>query len=235
MAASLLVAVMAIGLAAAIIAVGRQPEDGAARSPEPAGGVAGATASTAVSIGSTPLPSVVGAPRPFSTVLTVDEHRIGLLDARDRVVTRVIGAPDVVAFPSPFDRSLRLGGPSSGLCIASTTSDISSLALELHLGELGAGGGRLVVSFAGRATGLALDLSALAALDRSAWYGLTVTAVGATGRAALTDLADDRPLLELELAATTGSFVAAAGEVCLLAEMGETGPSVSIDNVGVGS
>jgi hypothetical protein len=235
-AGSLLVAVVALGLAAAIIAIGRQPDAAADGSPDRAG--IADPAATIPSTGTAPSPSTssVGAQDPPPTVLTVDEHPVGPVDPEELQVMRVIGAPEVVAFPSAFDRSLRLGGPAAGLCLPSaapSTAEGSALTLDLHLGELGTGAGRLVVSFAGRATGLTLDLASLATLDRSAWHRLAVTSADGVGRATVFTVADDRPVLDVGLEAGASDVPATAGEVCLHAELQATGTSLFVDNLRV--
>lgn len=232
--ANLLIAVVALALAAGILAVTRLPGAVADGTPG-AGGVIDADAESTNGAGtasSTPLSSA-DAPTPPPTVVTVDEHPMGPINSEELPVTRVIGDPQVEAFPSPFDRSLRLGS-SSGLCVASASSaGVPSLAFDVHFGEIGTGGGRLVVAFAGHV--FVLDLASFTGLDRSAWYRLTVTADDGAGRAAVAAVADGSSQLEIELAGAGGTATATAGEACLSSELQAADASVFVDNLRVDS
>lgn len=238
-AAGLLIAVAALGLAAGIFAVNRLPGAVANRTSDPAGVTDPGVDATAAAGIEAPLPSTsAGAPASPPIVITVDHHRVGPLDPEEHPFTRIIGAPEVAAFPTPFDRSLRLPGVASGFCFAlSPLSEggASSMAFDLHLGE-SPGVGRLTFALphdGSAAAGLGLDLATFGELDHEAWYRLTVTGGGTPGRVEVTALGDPRPLLSAELGGDATFVPMRTDEVCIQASHESPEASLLIDNLRV--
>lgn len=198
----------------------------------PAGAVGegGSAASLAASTPSSP-------PRSRSTFVTFDLHPVGLLDPEEVPITRIIGAPEVAPFPTPFDRSLRLVGEAAGVCIehaSPSQADAPSMAFDLHLGEAGAGG---TLAFAlpatgdGPAVGLALDLAMLDQLDRDSWYRLTVTGADQGGRLEVTPVGGDRPTLGVELGVDPTIVPTSTDELCIQSALKASEASVFVDNL----
>ena len=226
-------------LAAIIGPLGRDPGVGDSESEVPAADEdARATPSMrSLAAQASPTHSPSGTSIPSSNVLTVDLHPIGLLDPEELPIARVIGSPEVAAFPTPFDRSLRLRGEAAGLCIGLSSpsrGSPSSIAFDIHLGEAGAGG-RLVVALpatdGGQITGLALDLAALEQLDREAWYRLTVRAEGTAGRLEVTRVGNAGPVLAADLA--RDATINPTDEACVSASLSALEASVFVDNLSV--
>ena len=208
--------------------------------PAAAGGDARATPSMrSLAAQSSPRLSPSGTSIPSSNVVTVDLHPIGALDPQELPITRIIGSPEVAAFPTPFDRSLRLTGGAAGLCIGLASSSPerpSSIAFDIQLGEAGAGG-RLVFALpateGGQVSGLALDLARLEQLDREAWYRLTVTAEGTAGRLEVSQVENAGPVLEADLAGDATIDPTPDDEACVSASLSASDASVFVDNLSV--
>lgn len=201
------------------------------------GNGASPTPSRTASIRASPSDSPIGASASPSTLIAVDLHRIGPLDPEELPITRVSGAPEVVAFPTAFDRSIRLTGTASGFCAQAappTEGGARSAAFDLHLGQAGSRGS-LTVSLAtaadGPPTGLRLDLALLGGLDHEAWYRLTVIATGArAGRIEIAQLGTDGPVIEHELD-IDAAVPTSSGEVCVHSSLDEPATALFIDNL----
>ena len=238
-----IVATAGIGSVLAVIAgpLGRDPEGGGGESEMPAaadGGTGAGPSMGSVAAQATPGQSPSGTSVPSSNVITVDLHPIGSLDPEELPITRIIGSPEVAAFPTPFDRSLRLRGEAAaGLCIglaSSSPEGPSSIAFDIHLGEAGAGG-RLVFALpeGGQVTGLALDLATLEQLDHEAWYRLTATAEGRAGRLEVRRAENAGPVLEADLAGDATINPTPADEVCVSGSLSAPDASLFVDNLSV--
>ena len=178
----------------------------------------------------------IGAGVSLSTLIAVDVHRIGPLDLEEVPITRVTGAPEVVAFPTPFDRSIRLSGTASGFCTEATppSEGAASAAFDVHLGSVGSGGS-LTISLspvAGRPpTGLRIDLALLGELDDEAWYRLTLIARDdPPSRVEIVDLGTGGPVLELELESDR-TVPTSSREVCVQSSLDDPQAALFIDNL----
>jgi hypothetical protein len=170
--------------------------------------------------------------------LTFDLHRVGPLDPAEPSIARIIGTPEVVPFPTPFDRSLRLTGPEAGVCFqlpAPETSGASSMAFDVHLGEVASDGMLLVILAAGddaEAVALAVDLAAARELDRDAWYRFVVTGEGGSGQLVVTPVGNDQAILGVALRADRTIPPTPIGQTCIEAALPNTA-SLLIDNLRV--
>ncbi len=172
-------------------------------------------------------------------LVTVDLHRVGPLDAGDLPITRIIGTPEVVPFPTSFDRSLRLTGATAGVCIAlppSPTEGASSMAFDFHLGDAGLDG-RLVVTIGpsgdAEAIGLALDLDRLRTLAPDAWYRVVVTGEDDAGRVQITVLGDDRPVFDAGLDKDSTNVSTSSDEACIQSELSSPEAFIYVDSLRV--
>jgi len=216
-------------LAGTIGPFARDPDGAGDREGGLAAVVDGGTESPSASMQGSPLASATGSDVPPTVLLTIDEHEMGPLDPEKVPITRVAGVPEVVAFPSAFDRSLRMAGPVAGICVersAPPRGSTPSVAFDIHLGDAGEGG-RLAIGMAASgdapALGMDLDLATLAGLDRADWYRLTATARDGDGR----------PLLEADVGTDVTIVPASANEVCLQSSLQEPDASLLIDNLRV--
>jgi hypothetical protein len=171
-----------------------------------------------------------------STLLTVDLHPVGSLDVRELPITRVSGAPEVVPFPTPFDRSVRLRGAAAGFCVEAPSPSEgrgTSTAFDLHLGQAGADGWLMVslpATADGPPTGLRVDIAMLAELDRENWYRLTVTTDGRTSRIEVAPVGGGGPVLEDEVS-IDATVQASSTEVCVGSSRQAAGAALFIDNL----
>ena len=194
------------------------------------------TPSRTASIRASPSESAIGASASPSIPIEVDLHRIGPLDPEELPITRVSGAPEVVAFPTAFDRSIRLSGTASGFCAQApppTEGGARSAAFDLHLGQAGSRGSLTVslVAADGPATSLRVDLALLEGLDHEAWYRATVIATdGRAGRIEIAALGTDGPVIEHELD-VDATVATSSGEVCVHASLEEPATALFIDNL----
>lgn len=201
------------------------------------GNGASLTPSLTASTRASPSDSAIVASASPSILIAVDLHRIGPLDPDELPIMRVSGAPEVVAFPTAFDRSIRLSGTASWFCAQAappTEGGVRSAAFDLHLGQAGSGGS-LSVSLGTSAdappNGLRLDLALLEGLDHEAWYRLTVIATdGRAARIEIAQLGTDGPVnaYELDVDATVPT---SPGEVCVHASLDQPASALFIDNL----
>lgn len=134
----------------------------------------GASAVPSSSADSTPAPF---APQAVIARFDFDELRIGLLAGASDEIDSVTGAAEVVAFPSPFDRSIRvLGNGSHRFCVPSAELDEGGISFEMDLYAKAAfTAGRLRLSFAPTSTGatvVSVPLQRLRSLRPEAWHHL---------------------------------------------------------------
>ncbi len=161
-----------------------------------------------------------------------DRQRIGQLDASELPSARVIGAPEVAAFPTPFNRSLRLTGPSSAICV-STSGTPSAISLDIYLGE-GGDEGRLGFRLSpADADGSAIELNAIEGVDGEGWHHLAVIRTGDAAVLSLTPIEGGAPAIEVPLIADGSVIASSPGEACVEWSTGSTGASIYIDDVRV--
>lgn len=72
---------------------------------------------TGMPAAATTAPPETTAPSPLAYELAFDTRRLGPLEADGVDVVSVVGDPEIVAFPSPFDRAVQLSGTPSGFCV----------------------------------------------------------------------------------------------------------------------
>ena len=129
-----------------------------------------------------PSSSPVSTPAPFApqaviASLDFDELRIGLLAGASDEIGSVTGAAEVVAFPSPFDRSIRIPGDGSHrFCVPFAELNDGGISLEMDLyAETALAAGRLRLSTAPtstRATVVTVPLELLSSLRPESWHRL---------------------------------------------------------------
>jgi hypothetical protein len=192
-----------------------------------AGGVLGGGPSTPTPTATTP---------PLVTVVEFDTLVMGRL-AAGTGASAVVGAPEVVSFPSPFDRSVRLAGAAAeGFCLSppGIRGGEATVALSIFL-EATPGAGTLGLEAtppvgAGRMVSLSLQPLARSPLDR--WYRVT-TNWDADGRVdvALTDMASEATVHEERLTARAISEVRPAGSICVTLDGMGPDAGILVDNV----
>lgn len=172
----------------------------------------------------------------FRPSLTFDLHPIGPLEPAEISVTRITGQPEVVSIPSPFDRSMRLAGASSGICVAAPAARAdSSIAFDMLLSRA-TGDGRLAMGVGATTTvparGFSVDLASLD-LRPGAWYRVMVTS---DGSAAILTVAHrgGEAVLEMELAGDEPIASTSTSDSCLHVSLRGTDASVLVDNLWVG-
>jgi hypothetical protein len=116
-------------------------------------------------------------PRALIARANFDELRIGELAGASEEITAVVGGPQVVAFPSPFDRSIRVAGEGSHrFCMPVPDLVDGGIALQLNLyRETSTESGRLTLSGAPSGSGstaATIPLRLLDGLTLQAWHRL---------------------------------------------------------------
>lgn len=167
--------------------------------------------------------------------VTFDLHPIGPLEPAEISVTRIIGRPEVVSIPSPFDRSMRLAGASSGICVAAPAARAdSSIAFDVLLSGA-TGDGRLAIGVAATTTvparGFSVDLARLE-LAPGAWYRLLLTSDGSAAILTVTHRGGEA-LLEMELAGDEPLASTSTSDSCLHVSLRGSDASVLVDNLRV--
>lgn len=193
---------------------------------------------------STGTPAASAAPRAEATAssallrsgISFDLHPIGPLDPEEVPVARIVGEPEVVSVPSPFDRSLRMSGATAGICVAAPALQGRSSSIAFDLLVSGAtSGGSLGIGLAATDTAQAGGYSVeLARLDLApeGWYRLTAASDGSVGILIVADRSG-RSLLQTELAADASFAPTSAGERCLWASLRGADASVLVDDLQV--
>lgn len=143
--------------------------------PSPAESGSGARTGTFPSATATTASAV---PSASSTPVTFDFERLGPLTAEAAGIARVLGAPEVAALPTPFDRSLLLGNAGSGACLDGVPGEPArSLAIDLRTGPQ-ISGILLVTPTDQPGLGAALDLAQIPSLDPATWYRVELAWAG---------------------------------------------------------
>ena len=204
----------------------RELPAGVDRSPDAA--VASRTGSTPTSAPA----STSGTDTLIPLLVTFDLHPVGPLDPEELPLTRVIGTPEVAAFPTSFDRSLRLAG-NTGVCLElpqAAADDAASIAFDLHLGNAGSGGSLLFVLPTLEDTQV-FDLVALPESDPNRWYRVVVTGSSDAGRIAVTPLGADQPILEAVLDADRTIGPTSSREACVQSMLVPDDAALHVDNL----
>jgi hypothetical protein len=123
--------------------------------------------------------SPAGPPEPEAVIarLSFDELRVGELAGASEEITAVVGGPQVVAFPSPFDRSIRVEGDGSHrfcMPVPDLVDGRVSLQVDLYE-EASTSSGRLSLSVAAPGSGstaAGVPLRLLDGLKLQAWHRL---------------------------------------------------------------
>jgi hypothetical protein len=146
-----------------------------------------------------------------------------------------VGAPEVAAMPTSFDRSLLLAVEGAGACLVGVPGEPTrSLAIDLHTGTRV--GGTLRVTPTDRPDETAaLVLSRIAGLAPNTWYSIQL---GWTGSDAISfDIRErdgGRAVQRGALTADTGGDIG-SGSVCITALGVSDATAMHVDNVVVGS
>lgn len=143
---------------------------------QPEGAVLGGAASPTPSIAAASTPTTV-ARQAVIALLDFDELRIGQLAGPSDEIGSVTGAAEVVAFPSPFDRSIRVHGDGPHrFCMPTAELDDGALSFDMDLyTKAASASGRLRLSIAptgSSATIVSVPLELLGSLRLEAWHRL---------------------------------------------------------------
>ncbi len=170
-----------------------------------------------------------------AAVVTFDREPLGPLRNDATAIVRVLGAPDVAALPTSFDRSLLLAVEGAGACLVGVPGEPTrSLGIDMLTGSRV--GGTLRVTPTDRPDeAAALVLSRIAGLAPNTWYSIQL---GWTGSGAISFEIRER---EGGSAVRRGTLTAEAGgdagsgSVCLKALGVSEATAMHLDNVVVGS
>ena len=165
----------------------------------------------------TEAPTPVGTPDAVLASVEFDTMRMGALEEGSGI-TDLAGQPEVVSFPSPFDRSVRMAGDgSSGFCLSSGIEPGAPIELTVDLYPETAPTGSLDVALAdvGDQALLSIPLVMLADQPLERWYRASISWTG-TGEAKLElrDVADGR-LVHTEPLGASDAPAGDAGSVCV--------------------
>jgi hypothetical protein len=184
----------------------------------------------------TPLPTQPPPPAVLASV-SFDELRIGMLEGATDRIGPVTGRPEVVAFPTPFDRSVRLAGSQpQRFCVPlePLDADAISVAVDLYSDEsLRSGRLELSMSPSGADPSTAnVPLELLGGMAAGEWHLLVVAwAPGEQANVAIGDPArEEVRTLSLPLAANP---VGADGAVCVTTAGMASGAELLLDNLRV--
>lgn len=186
-----------------------------------------------------PMNPTVGAAWPrVESGLAFDLLTVGPIQA-DPALVAVEGSPEVAAFPSPFDRSLRLSGTEpEGVCLAAAglRPAPASVALDLYIPDP-VTSGLLRVSFApvaAQPAALELALAELGGLRPERWYRLDVSWDGEQSAVLEAREPDEeRAILSGRLSRLTDRAPSVREAFCLGASGMAPESSLLIDNVKV--
>jgi hypothetical protein len=174
------VGVLAFG-AAALLQLGYvnpYAPDGAALASHPEGAVLGRAGGPEPS-GSAPSTPAPHAPTAVIVWMDFDELRIGPLAGSSDEVGKVVGGPEVVAYPSPFDRSIRVVGKGSHrFCMPTPNLEEARVSFEMSIyseTRVISGGLKLSVAPPGAGpTAARVPLKLVDGLALQAWHRLRV-------------------------------------------------------------
>lgn len=182
-------------------------------------------------------PSPTTGPTQLVASLAFDLLPVGPLEVEPPVV-RVVGAPQVVAFPSPLDRSLELiGAGDAGLCVGLAGMDRGPILVGFDVYLDSAPTGTLkVTADAGAASPVTLAVAPqqLTGLAPDRWYGLILQWDGesdATIEGGVRDTGQPVFMAQLEPAADTTTF--ADQSTCLALSSASDDGGLMIDNLRV--
>ena len=172
-------------------------------------------------------------PPASATSVTFDIEPIGPLRPGAAGLSRVLGAPEVSALPTPFDRSLRLGAPGDGLCVTGPPGGrpAAAVTFDLHAGAHPAADLRLFL--ADRPDqGATLELAEIPGLGPDAWYRVRV-AWGKRGAIHLDIRARSggEAIHRAELKPSSAPDRGRTGSVCVEAARVSDATAVHVDNV----
>ena len=190
--------------------------------------------------GGAPSPSAdattTGAPSgETAAAVTFDAERIGPLAADAAGIARVLGLPEVAAFPTSFDRSLLLASPGSGACLVGVAGEPArSLAIDLRTGSRTQGTLRITPTDRPHEV-VVLEPGAIG-LEPETWYSVQVAWVNGTVNLEVRERDDGRAVHRGTLAPATGDAQPpGSGALCLEALGVSEATVMHIDNGRVGS
>jgi DNA-binding CsgD family transcriptional regulator len=201
---------------------------------EPTGGVLGTGAGPSIPASSP------AASRPLALAAMLDFNilRIGTLEGASTAIEAVTGAAEVVPFPSPFDRSVRLTGSGlDGFCLADAQlgSGRVSVAMDLYVkAAVAAGSLELILTpRTGNVTAASIPLNLLGRLPPEDWYHLRAT--WGPGTAVAIDVSDEEQgrLLSETLPTVTVTQGRGRRGLCLAATGMGSDAQLLLDNVRV--
>jgi hypothetical protein len=146
----------------------------------------------------------------------------------------VLGAPEVAALPTSFDRSLWLGAGGDGVCLSGPTggSGVRAVAFDVLVDGPGAD---LVLTPTHRASEtVTVEFDEIAGLDRGAWYRLRV--VWDEDGAISLDVAErrgDETIHHAALRPSARADPSAPGPFCIEAGHVPDGAGLNLDNIRV--
>jgi hypothetical protein len=188
---------------------------------------------------STPPPSA-GVPHEPALVALVDFNvlRIGSLAGAGGDIAGVTGNAEVVPFPSPFDRSVRLTGPEpDGFCVAGDqlSGGSVSVAIDIYAKAAFATGSLdlILTPRTGQVTAARIPLNLLGSLPPEHWYHLLATWGPGTTIAVDVSEGEHGRLLSETLSSGATTDVSGGRGLCLAASGMSTGTQVLLDNVQV--
>lgn len=165
-----------------------------------------------------------------------DTMRMGALEEGSGI-TDLAGRPEVVSFPSPFDRSLRLAGDgSSGFCLAPSLEPGAAIVLTVDLYPEMTPAGSLEIVLAtgvGDHALVSLPLTLLADEPPERWYRASISWPGAgEAQLELRDVGDGR-LVTSESLASRAAPAGGSGSVCVSVVGSPPEGGILLDNVTV--
>jgi hypothetical protein len=198
--------------------VGDSPSRGAADEPP-----------TPAEPGNSAIPPSLSAP-----AVGFDLEPLGPLPADAEGVALVLGAPEVAALPTSFDRSLRLEAAGDGVCLAGPPggSTARSIAFDVLVGGLGTDLVLTPTHLVDETVTVAFD--EISGLARGAWYRLRV-AWDEDGAISLevTERHGDETVQRAALQPSGPPDRAATGSICIEADRVPESAALHLDNVRV--
>lgn len=187
--------------------------------------------------GATPEPGDVPGATPDAVLAIVefDTMRMGALEEGSGI-TALAGQPEVVSFPSPFDRSVRLAGDeSSGFCLSTDIEPGApvDLTIDLYLEATPTGSLDVVLADADGHALLSVPLTLLADQPLERWYRASISWPGAdAAELELRDVADGR-IIRSESLDASAAPAGDAGAVCVSVVGTTPEGSILLDNITV--
>lgn len=228
-----LLTLIGAGIAAATLDVqggGGEP----AASPTAAAGLPTGTGAAGTSA-SPPPPSAGARPPASASSVTFDGEPLGPLGSDADGIALVLGAPEVAALPTSFDRSLRLAAAGDGVCLIGPPGGAPARAVTIDVLTGDEPGADLGIVPSHRATdSVTLALGQIPGVAPNAWYRLRV-AWAEDGAISLEVHERDggRAVHSAELDAAPPPDHPGAGSVCVEARQASAEGAVHLDNVRV--